>query len=81
MDRHLKAFHELLALDSDKEFVLLAFGVVLVWERQRLQDHERNEITAARNKHSRVLLVADGVNKESGYLSMLTGLLPEVESF
>ena len=95
MDRHLKAFHELLALDSDKEVrtvgiwgcagvgkttlaryaydeIYVQFHTNLFLENIEVEedvtssDHERNEITAARNKHSRVLLVADGVNKESG---------------
>ncbi|CAN6907158.1 unnamed protein product [Brassica oleracea] len=101
MDRHLKAFHELLALDSDKEVrtvgiwgcagvgkttlarycyaeIFVKFHTHLfleniqdiklkllenieVEEDVTSSDHERNEITEARNKHRRVLLVADGV--------------------
>lgn len=101
MDRHLRAFHELLALDSDKEVrtvgiwgcagvgkttlarycyaeIFVKFHTHLfleniqdiklkllenieVEEDVTSSDHERNEITEARNKHRKVLLVADGV--------------------
>lgn len=97
MDRHLKAFHELLALESDKEVrtlgiwgcagvgkttlarysyaeISVKFQTHLFLEslenmKQKIlenieveeDDHERIEITEARNKHRRVLIVADGV--------------------
>ncbi|EFH66496.1 hypothetical protein ARALYDRAFT_471970 [Arabidopsis lyrata subsp. lyrata] len=61
MDRHMKAFYALLALESDKEV-----RTVGIWgsagEHLTNLDHEMNEMAEAKKKHRKVLLIADGVN-------------------
>ncbi|CAH8252647.1 unnamed protein product [Arabidopsis lyrata] len=76
MDRHMKAFYALLALESDKEVRTVGIwgsaGACFPRKREPSEnfegehltnlDHEMNEMAEAKKKHRKVLLIADGVN-------------------